>query len=275
RAREVERVGAVGALQRTLVRQLGEQPERPRVHTAPDPWRRVPRETRRCLAPAPSRRSAAPAWSRCRRASAPRRTTRGSRPPSDSARRVPPDRAVPRAPGPRPAGGAPWRAGAVSPGRSRQWTPLHGIQKTPEYVALELERGHRAVLVGRAREPLGDQTERVLRIAGRLLQPILEVLQTVGIHPLVMTEHRGQPLLDDQGREHLGERGGDGLEPWSRATEAHICVHREADPGEEPPLLEQLGARYSHRSAQSQPRFDAAFFTGAPVVIDDALDPLL
>src|SRR5881409_649449 len=45
RARERERVGAIRALQRTLVGQLGEQPQRFSVHRAPVPSRRARRGT--------------------------------------------------------------------------------------------------------------------------------------------------------------------------------------------------------------------------------------
>src|SRR5439155_17582925 len=45
RAREVERIRAVGALERTLVRQLRQEPQRLRIHTSPAPWRRARPET--------------------------------------------------------------------------------------------------------------------------------------------------------------------------------------------------------------------------------------
>jgi len=122
---------------------------------------------------------------------------------------------------------------------------------------------------------LCDEAQGVLRITRRLGEPVLEVLQPRGIHPLVVAQHRRQPLLHDQRREHFGERGRHRLEPGPEPAEAHVRVHGEAHAGQKKTLADQILALHAHRFAQPQPRLDAAFLPRPTIVIDDPLDPLL
>src|SRR3989441_9302538 len=103
-------------------------------------------------------------------------------------------------------------------------------------------------------------------------------IYTLSLHdalPILMLEHRAQPLLDDERREHLGERRRHGLQPRLRAAEGDVRVHGEAYPRQQPAPAQEVRARHVHRLAQTQPRLDAPFLTGTAVVVDDPLNPLL
>src|SRR2546422_4202805 len=110
----------------------------------------------------------------------------------------------------RRAGGAPWGEGearSVDRRRSRRGPghgpTLHGVEQAPQHVALELERRDRPLLLLRRAEALCDEAQGVLRITRRLGEPVLEILQPCGIHPLVVAQHRRQALLRSE--EHTSE----------------------------------------------------------------------
>src|SRR2546422_11013545 len=87
------------------------------------------------------------------------------------------------------AAGAPWGGGGAPSGprpsrhRPREVAAFHRIEQAPQHVALELERRDGPLLLLRGAEPLRDETEGVLRIARRLCEPVLEILQPRRIHP--------------------------------------------------------------------------------------------
>src|SRR2546425_13061436 len=82
-------------------------------------------------------------------------------------------------------------------------------------------------------------------------------IYTLSLHdalPILMLEHRAQPLLDDERREHLGERRRHGLEPRLRAAEVDVRVHGEAYPRQQPALAQEVRARHEIGRASCKER---------------------
>src|SRR5207249_2702692 len=122
---------------------------------------------------------------------------------------------------------------------SRQWPARDGVQETPQDVALEFECRDGALLLGTRAAALYHETERMLRVARRLRETVLEVLQPVRIDPGIMAQDRREPLLHDQRREQLRERRRYRIEPGPRPAEIHVGIHREANAWEQTAVRQQ------------------------------------
>ena len=115
----------------------------------------------------------------------------------------------------------------------------------------------------------------MLDVPRRLDQPALEVVQRLGRDPGVVLGKRLDPLRMDLGREQLGQRRGDGLDPRLRPAERHVRLAdephapaaRAARPPSPPAARRAPSPSRIHISMPPVPGLRA-------VVIDDPLDPV-
>src|SRR4029077_11680 len=124
-------------------------------------------------------------------------------------------------------------------------------------------------------EPVRDERQGVLGVPRRLGEPVLEILEAFRVDPYVVTEHRGKPLLHDERSEHFGQRGRYGFEPRLEPAEVDVGVHGKPDARKQATLTEQVVPGNAHGLPEPQPGLDAPLLPRPPVMVDNALNPLL
>ena len=114
----------------------------------------------------------------------------------------------------------------------------------------------------------------MLHIPRRLHQPALEIVETGGRDPRVVSGKRLDTLMMDLRREQLSERGRHRLDPRLRATEGDVRFADQPDRRQHVPLVFHFLPGNAEIDPQLNPELDAAGTRLGAVVIDDPPDPL-